>query len=74
MSALVHPDYAPSAPTYARTWQPEWPLKRLVIAAVGCVVMALSGGGLANYLDTSSAAGADAAALGVTQADAAPLN
>ena len=42
--------------------------RRWIVAAIGCAVMALSGGGLAGYLDLSSASAADAPA-----ADAPPL-
>ena len=67
MSALVHDDYAPARKISAAL-QPRASLRRLLIAAAGCAVMALSGTGLANYLDTSSA-NADAAT-----APSAPLN
>ena len=73
MSAVVHHDYVSAAATSTVRCQSaplkSWPLKRLVIALVGCAVMAMSGTGVANYLDTSSVTGADAA-----PADAAPLN
>ncbi len=72
MSAVVHHDYAPTAETSARIRSLSWSAKRLIVAAAGCAVMALSGSGLANYLDTSSATGPDASAAG--QADAATLN
>ena len=61
MSALVHSDYAMPAEVKGRSWLQSWPMKRLVIAAVGCALMALSGTGLANYLDTSAVTAADAA-------------
>ncbi len=70
MSAMV--DYAPSAGTDERAWLTSQPLKRLIIAAAGCAVMALSGSGLANYLNTSTAARADASLA--SQADAASIN
>ncbi|WP_256429991.1 hypothetical protein [Caulobacter sp. S45] len=44
-------------------------MKRLVIAAAGCALMAISGTGLASYLDMSSAT-----ASAATPADAPPLN
>ena len=40
--------------------------RRLIVAAAGCAVMALSGGGLAGYLDLSSATAADASTASVT--------
>ena len=73
MSAVVHDDYVSAAGTSTAPLQAwsikSWPLKRLVIALVGCAVMAVSGTRVARYLDTSSVTGADAAAT-----DAAPLN
>ena len=72
MSAGVNHDYAPTSKAGERTWAPSWPAKRLVAAAIGCAVMALCGGGLANYLDTSWATGSDVTVSG--QADAATLN
>lgn len=42
--------------------------RRWIVAAAGCAVMALSGGGLAGYLNLSSATAADAPA-----AEAPPL-
>ena len=67
MSALVHDDYAPASPIGVKSQ--IRPLRRLVIAAAGCALMAISGTGLASYLDTSSVTGADAAPL-----DTASLN
>ena len=68
MSVLAHRDYA-SARKVAGTVRPRsWPLKRLLITAAGCAIMAISGAGLASYLDTSSST-AEAAT-----ADAIPLN
>jgi hypothetical protein len=44
-------------------------VRRWIVAAVGCAVMALSGTGLAGYLDLSSATAADA-----SPTDAPPAN
>ena len=74
MSAVVHPDYAVSAEADDGSWLQSWPKKRLIIAVAGCVVMALSGTGLANYLDTSGVTGSDTSSMGASQAEAAPLN
>ncbi len=73
MSAVAHHDYAQATKTGSSIGTPSWPFKRLIIAAVGCAIMALSGGGLANYLDTSGSS-PDASGFGASQADAATLN
>ena len=67
MSAVVHHDYASSADADLLSSQP-WPVKRLLIAAAGCAVMAFSGSGLANYLGTSTVTGPDAPAASPTEA------
>ena len=67
MSVLVHDAYDPTCKAAGPVHRRSWPLKRLLITAAGCAVMAISGTGLASYLDTSSAT-ADAATVG------APLN
>ena len=68
MSVLVQDAYAPACKTAGAVHPRSWPVRRLLITAAGCVVMAISGTGLASYLDTSSST-ADAAT-----ADATPLN
>ena len=68
MSAFVRDHYA-SVSTIGGTVQPRSrPLKRLLITAAGCALMAISGTGLASYLDTSSSTAYAA------PADTAPLN
>ena len=62
MSTVVQEDcQTVSKTTAARLQMPTW-ARRLAIVAVGCAAMAASGCGLANYLDTASATGADTAA------------
>ena len=68
MSALVHDDYAAVSAIGGTVQLRSWPLRRLLITAVGCAVMAISGTGLASYLDTSSSTAYAA------PTDNAPLN
>ncbi len=69
MSAIVHQDYAAAPDGSGSAWARALPLKRLIITVSGCALMAISGTGLANYLDTSAVTGADAAPV-----DSASLN
>ncbi len=69
MSAVIHDEYAPASSLGELFRVRTWPLKRLLITAAGCAVMAISGGGLANYLGTPTVTSAGAA-----PADSAPLN
>jgi hypothetical protein len=56
MSAVVHEDYRrrEALSIYVPTR-----LRRTLVAAAGCALMAISGAGLGLYLNTSSATAAD---------------